>query len=70
MLSVLFFLQRKKEHKEKKIHKKTWKKYDTKNYSVSRYTLYTEQEHILRQHTDFHCSFFAHGLSWDKTNKI
>lgn len=45
-----------------------------KNNSVSLYTLYTEQAHILRPHTrthaDLHCSFFAHGSSWDKTNKI
>lgn len=62
VICAFFFLQlKKKKTQEKKILKNPKK--NTKKSSVSRYTLYREQEHTLQQHTDLHCGSSAQGSS-------
>ncbi len=57
---ICAFFSTGKKRTHKKNHKKTWKIQHKNNNSVSLYTLYTEQAHILCQHTHSHTHTHTH----------
>lgn len=73
-LCFFLFLRRKNKDKrntkEKKNHKRLGKKTTQKQFCLTLHAAYRTSTHAPSTHTHLHCSSYAHGSSWDKTNKI